>query len=612
LFQIFNMKKILACLLIATVTSWTAQAQLSEGGFPLSMQSALKEQYVPVSSYSLPDWNSAMAKNELAEAAGKPQPYLLALFTATDVSFPTSGVFARADNGHQVWRTKVKVDGAKALGLYYDKFQLPKGVNMYVTNANGYQVLGAYSSNNNDPSKTFVNEAVQGSVVTIEMDIAPGVNLNDIEMHIDRTAVYFRGIEYLAQFTIDPSKLHEMDHMDSLLAGGSSKCMINAICPAGVNYPNQRKASFQLIVSSSLGVGACSATMLNNTGNTTSNCKQYFLTATHCDPDNGSTNAHFNQLIMRFNFEQSTCLSSAIPQSNTLTGANFIARANHDHNAPLTSRKGDFMLLEVRTTIPAAWNVIFAGWNRNPNIQTTATLPKKFIGFHHPDGDVKKVSSTQEIESGSLDGSTTPNGTHWGMLLTEGLGSTGASGSGLFDGDGYLIGDISVGGAEQMDPTCLVTATGDTVDGTGNFVLYSKFAYDWDYSIDGSANNRKLKPWLDPANTGAVTINPVKSNCTAIGGTGITITNGVLDNAISIYPNPSATGMVQVKINLADQADLTMDLYDITGKRLNSFKVDKIRSGSYTLDLSQYSNGMYLLKCSDGNSVSSKKIMLSK
>lgn len=270
--------------------------------------------------------------------------------------------------------------------------------------------------------------------------------------------------------------------------------------------------------------------------------------------------------------------------------------------------------MEARQAIPASWNVVLAGWNKNPNIDTTVTLPKKFIGFHHPNSDVKKVSSAQEMEGISLDFTGGPNSTHWGMLLTEGLAASGSSGSGLFDGDGYLIGIASVNAPiDTLAPGCDLNAAGHVVAGTSAILFYSKFAYDWDYSIDGSSNMRKLKPWLDPVNSGVVKLNPVKSNCTPVsGGTGITINNNALDNSISIYPNPSISGLVQVKINLADQSDITMELYDVTGKKLNSFKVDNIRSGSYTLDLSQYSNGMYMLKCSDGNSVSSKKIMLTK
>lgn len=607
------MKRILLCLIMATVTGWTAQAQLSEGGIPLSAQSTLKNQYVPVSSYALPDWKPAITKIEADEARGKAQPYMMALFTPTNVSFPGSGSFVKTDNGHQIWRAQVRIDGAKALGFYYDKFQLPKGVNMYITNANGFQILGAYTSNNNSPSKTFVNEAVQGSTVTIEMDIAPGVNQADIEMHIDRAAVYFRGIEYLAQYTIDPAKLHEIDHIDTLLTGGSSVCMINAICPQGANYANQRMATMQtLIPVGTQGVGACSATMINNTGNTGSTCKQYLLLATHCDQANGSTSEHFDQIILRYNFAQATCTGTTIPSSNTLIGANFIARASYDESAPIANIKGDFLLLEARSSVPASWNVVLAGWNKDPNLATSATLPKKFIGFHHPDADVKKVSTTQQIEGVSLDG-TTANATHWGLLTNEGLVSTGSSGSGLFDGDGYLVGIASVAGPNNLSQACTLNAAGTTVAGTANFVAYSKLAYDWDYAIDGTANNRKLKPWLDPANTGVVKLGPVKSNCTALdGGTGISINNNALDNSISIYPNPSVSGIVQVKINLASASNLTMELYDVTGKKLRTYPLSNVRSGTYTIDLSQYSNGIYLLKCSDGTSVTSKKIMLSK
>jgi hypothetical protein len=605
------MKHKLLCLALATVTGWTAQAQLSEGGLPLSLRAELKDQYIPTSTYALPDWNSAVKKNEELEAAGKPQPYLVALFTNTYVSFPTSGTFAKTDDGHQVWRTQIKVDGAKAMGLYYDKFELPKGVKLYLSNANGYQVLGAYTSNNNSPEKTFANEAIQGSVVNIEMDIAPGVNLADINLHIDRAAVYNRSIENLIQYTVDPTKLHEIDFLDSIFAGVSSTCMINAICTQGSAYPNQRKASFQTLIPVGQGVGACSATMMNSTGNTGATCKQYFLLATHCDGANSTASSHFSQWLLRYNFQQANCAAStAVPTSNTLTGANFVARANYNEAAPIDQLKGDFLLLETRQAVPTAWDVVLSGWNHDPALATTVSAPKKFIGFHHPAGDVKKTSSTNQINGINLDGSTS-NASHWEMLLNSGLVAGGSSGSGLFDGDGYLIGIASIAGQAFAPASCTVNAEGDAADAY-DYAAYSKFAFDWDYSLDGPGNNRKLKPWLDPTNSGVLKLNPVKSNCTSLSGTGITTTNNALDNSISIYPNPSTSGTVNVKLNLASEADLTMDLYDVTGKKLNSYALKNIRSGAYTIDLSQYSNGIYLLKCSDGTATTSKKIMLTK
>ena len=35
--------------------------------------------------------------------------------------------------------------------------------------------------------------------------------------------------------------------------------------------------------------------------------------------------------------------------------------------------------------------------------------------------------------------------------------------------------------------------------------MYGKLSFHWDNSANGSANNKKLKPWLDPSNTGATT-----------------------------------------------------------------------------------------------------------
>ncbi len=101
----------------------------------------------------------------------------------------------------RVWRARINVAGANALGLYYDNFQLPEGVKFYLSNANGKQILGAYTAANNNPSvPNFATEAVQGEVVNLELDIEPGVNLADINLHIDRAAAYFRGIEYLLNY----------------------------------------------------------------------------------------------------------------------------------------------------------------------------------------------------------------------------------------------------------------------------------------------------------------------------------------------------------------------------------------------------------------------------
>lgn len=599
------MKRIAVCVALLSQVWLNASAQYKEGGLPFSFSAGYRDQYFPVSAYPLPDWDKAMQR-QAEEEANFSQPYLLALYAPSDVGFPHSGILTTTKDGHKIWRAAVNIDGAKAIGFYYDSFQLPEGVKYYVFNEKGNQVLGAYSKANNQADGLFANEPVQGSTVYLELDIDPDVNVQDIDLHIDRSAVYFRGTEYLNRYAEGFEKLETLNAVDSALDGLSSVCMINAMCPLGNGYANQRNAVLQQLLPMQEGVAACTGTMINTTGNTASNCKQYFLTASHCEPSNSTSSSAFSQLIIRFNFQRATCTGGTIPESQTLTGANFIARSITSANPQQIN--GDFLLLELKQALPASWNVNLSGWNKSASILLTQTAPKKFIGFHHPNGDNKKVSASKTIESTDLGGA----GSHWGMMLDSGLVAQGSSGSALFDGNGLLIGQLSAGAPMQLPASCNTNAQGGQAIATANMALYSKFAKDFDYAADGSANISKLKPWLDPANTGVITLNPVKSNCTALsgGGTSITHNDPKLDHAISVYPNPSALGYVQVQVNLAVASALSVEVYNIDGKRVKTLELGNVQAKTFILPTTGLTPGLYLLKFSDGNSVSTRKLVI--
>lgn len=599
------MRRIAICVALLSQLGFNASAQYKEGGLPLSFNAGYRDQYFPVSTYPLPDWERVM-KQQTEGEAGFSRPYLLALYAASDVGFPHSGILTETRDGHKIWRAAVHIDDAKAIGFYYDRFQLPEGVKYYVFNEKGNQVLGAYTAGNNQADGLFANEPVQGGTVYLELDIDPGVDIQLINLHIDRSAVYFRRTEYLNQYADGFGKLETLDAVDSALDGSSSVCMINAVCPLGSGYTDQSKAVLQQLLPLGQGVAACTGTMINTTGNTTANCKQYFLTASHCEPSNSTNSSTFSQLIVRFNFQRATCTGGIIPESQTLTGANFVARSIT--SAVPQQINGDFLLLELKQALPASWNVNLSGWNKNANIPLTETAPKKFIGFHHPNGDNKKVSASKTIESTDL-GSA---GSHWGTQLDSGLVAQGSSGSALFDGNGLLIGQLSAGAPMQLPASCNTNAQGGQAVATANLALYSKFAKDFDYATDGAANTGKLKPWLDPANTGVITLNPAKSNCTALsgGGTGITRNDHKLDDAISLYPNPSTLGYVQVQVNLAAASALSVSVYNINGKRVKTMQLGNVQAKTFILPTTDLGAGLYLLKFSDGNTVSTRKLVI--
>ncbi len=120
----------------------------------------------------------------------------------------------------------------------------------------------------------------------------------------------------------------------------------------------------------------------------------------------------------------------------------------------------------------------------------------------------------------------------------------------------------------------------------------------------------RLKDWLDPANTGQITLQTAKADCSDI--VGIDELQAELDNSVIVYPNPSLTGTVWIKVNLADVKDVTVAVMDIKGVQVANYTLGKVISGTYTMNLSGLANGLYLLKFTTNDNVSvSKKVLMS-
>src|SRR5690606_35138875 len=130
-------------------------------------------------------------------------PYLVALFTEAGIRYPESGSFTPLANGDRIWKSDVAISGAPAIGLYFDQFQLPEGVALYLMNGNKKQILGAYNAQNNSEELTFAVEPVQGELVRMELFIPKEVKDSAILFSINKAAVYHRSIEHLKAFISD-------------------------------------------------------------------------------------------------------------------------------------------------------------------------------------------------------------------------------------------------------------------------------------------------------------------------------------------------------------------------------------------------------------------------
>lgn len=333
--------------------------------------------------------------------------------------------------------------------------------------------------------------------------------------------------------------------------GTSGSCNVNARCPEGDNYQLQRRAVVRMNVPIGGFIYYCTGAMINNTA---MDKKPYLLSAEHCVLDDNDViidSAALASIIFRFNWESPTC---ANPSSQTglpnqiVTGGRLRARSNDGGGAT----GSDMLLLELAIQPPASYNVFYAGWNRS-NIPALGGA-----GIHHPSGDIKKISTfTMTLQSGTFQQAA---GAFWlvnwvatqsGHGVTEG----GSSGSPLFNSAGEIVGTLTGGSASCNFRT-----------GTD---FYGKFWYHWDKN--GTTNNRQLKPWLDPLNTGV----------TSLAGLYVGQEEFYKDRMHwTLMPNPAKNGRITLRYEGTEACkDAEVSLVDLSGRVLLKEQIGEVETG---------------------------------
>lgn len=594
-------KQLISTLLISTLAySIQTSAQISSGGFPLSTQQKT-EATIKTNTYNIEQsWEAAQ---ETYYKSNYNKPVLIAQNIPINISFPESGTFTYTPDGQVIWQTKITIPSAPAIGFYYDKFHLPKGANYYIKSDNNKQILGAFTHENNAIDSLFATEATLGSSAVLEINFSNQIDINEIQLIIHTASVYHLGISHLKEYLTDAERIliTGTDPDPYNLEGSSSHCMINAACPQGNDYMLSRRSTVQILSENGNGVSACSGTIVNNTQNTTANCKPYLFYASHCELPSSESDAAFSRTQIRFNFENDNCTGGARAGQNTIVGMNYKSRSvlTQQMLDNVNLIQEDFILLEFRQSIPAAYNAIMSGWDIS-NIPTTAPSGKKFIGFHHPNADVKKLSHSNAILQ---------NGRFFQKKMnsnaTEGGASIGSSGSGVFLEDGYVLGTASTAG----NPISACGGVDLTIP--GKFFLseinYYKFNSAWNYN---TAPNRQLQAHLAPNAPTTTRINPVTTQCTPINGSTSVTKINTLENNINIYPIPSNNGTINIQFNLEEKQDLNVTIYDLTGKKLYDRALNNIVNNTITLDISDLNNGIYLIKINNGFESYMKKITI--
>lgn len=456
----------LSVLLFTTVSM--AVAQPDSGGSPLSYGSQVLQdaEIVTIRTYGI-DLGATLSEDAQLEAAGRPPRF--AKFIAAGYGTANSGTWTPLKNGDRVWRLRIESIHAEAITLYYDDFFIPEGGRLFIYNDAHSDHLGAFTHDNNPAGGPFATQILYGEACTIEY-FEPAAAAGQGRISIDKVGHAYRYVHF-----------EDDEHTER----GGDVCEVDINCSEGANWQDEKRGVVRIQVVDGQGAGWCSGSMVNNTAQ---DCKNFVLTALHCG-DN-STATHFNQYIFYYNYERTGCGTGTSSTSQSMTGC--VKRAESNDGGGNTG--SDFLLVELNATPPSNYNVYYNGWNANNTASSSG------VGIHHPAGGRKKVSTYTSALTSTTWGGTVSN-THWRVVWAatangHGVTEGGSSGSPLFNSSGLIVGTLTGGGSFCNTPT-----QPDS---------YGKVSYHWTSNSAG----QQLKTYLDPGNTGALTLNGTYAPCT--------------------------------------------------------------------------------------------------
>lgn len=469
-----------------------------------------------------------------------------------------SGTWTDLPDGQRVWRLVISSPNALNISINFSEIYLPDGGHFQVYNTDRSDWSKVHTSSNREIQK-MGTWFIQGDEVVLEYVEAP----NTYELPHIATKSIIHGYRMGALHQLLGAGTQERAPEDS------GDCNYDVNCPVDNDFDGHKEKLKKAVALLNLGNGyLCSSVLLNNTKQDKS---PYILTANHCLQN--SDPAFWS---LRFNWiSPDPVCGDAQPSTDLNTNFTMNGAALLSHHVG-----SDFALVELYEAIPDSWDVSFAGWDRSDE------LPDYQVGIHHPRGDLMKISVdmdpagqdlANDTEVWLIKGQDVGDGNGWDLGTTE----SGSSGSPLFNHNGLVIGQL-YGGMSACEGT----------QTNGRYDLYGRFAAAWDH---GPTQNNRLSGWLDPEQTGQLSIGTLENS--------LTIGDFELDGQIALYPNPAKS---HVTIRNTQYPSLSGILFTLTGQKLAVFNLSATENH---LMLDRFANGIYLLYLVDqatGNTMAKK------
>ncbi len=379
------------------------------------------------------------------------------------ISPATHGHWEQLANGKALWRLRIRSGGAKSLNLGFSKYGMPAGGSLVLYSPDYQTVMGPFTPADNEEHEQLWTPILPGEELVVEVQVpapvGPAHSQSALQLELKYVNHDFVGFADMA----------------------SGSCNLDVICGGADGWAivDQYRDIIQSVaVISTGGSTFCTGFLVNNARQ---DCTPYFMTANHC----GITAGQAPSLVTYWNFINSTCRQPNSPAS----GGNGNGQLNDFNTGSVlraTNATSDFTLVELDDPVSETAAAFFAGWSAE-DFAPTDTV----ICIHHPNTDEKRISfEFQPTFVADYNGSTpNPNGTHitisdWDVGTTEG----GSSGSPLFNRQKRVVGQLHGGFA-----AC----------GNNDLDSYGWFHISW--TGGGNASTR-LQDWLDPDNTGIITL----------------------------------------------------------------------------------------------------------
>ncbi len=480
----------------------------------------------------------------------EPRPLKFAKSISTKLSTQKRGTWESVPGDREVWRMRIQSPEAFSINLGFSNFYLPPSAVMFLSDAEQSHVIGPLTSQDNEEHKQWWSPIIPGDYVIIEIQID-----SDEKSRLS------------AQLS---TVNHDFAGFGAILSGS---CNIDVICDEndGLGLINQYRDIINSVGMYSIGgTDLCSGALINTTSN---NCTPYFLTAFHCEV--GQVEAP--SVVVYWNYENSVCRT---PGSAASGGNGNGTRTNFNSGSRLISEFDvtDFTLLLLDDDVNPDYNPFYSGWNVEGEVFDTT------LSIHHPNSEEKRISFDFDQSEPFAD-NVFMRVNNWELGTTEG----GSSGSPLYNTNKEIIGQLTGG----------LAACGNT-----QFDDYGMLKLSWE---GGGTPTTRLRDWLDPDNTGRLTL--TGRSCVNVAS--------VCPSSLSICKSDNSIATLIIQVQSGYENGATVQLSDVPSNIMATLSSNQLTTEQpieVSIDISQLDedfDGTISILLDDGYSIVENSIAVS-